>query len=105
MSDFFKKTDTVVMEYCKLPIIDTTIRFLHRFKTPFETCWTEDCLTLAAMSWGETIESHGLNRYLDSINETSKNQNWPATLDWAKDIKKIQLIECEIVPKVKLSDE
>ncbi len=117
-NDLFKftKTDTLVFEYVKLPVICTSYRFLYRLKTPFETVWQEDkiyphkreVVNLDGLYTSgcvhkeleELIEEFALSTWKSMVyNSLDSKQELPKELEWMINIEKTEIHKCEIVRK------
>jgi hypothetical protein len=103
-------TDTILMEYVRMPIQDLSHQFLYRFIEPVKTCWLNGAVSLfdVTKTPAEIITDGPTNKQLEDF----------AIKDWSKDVKeediahlrpedkeifqlkKARVFECEIVRKV-----
>ena len=93
------ETDTLTVEYVRLPVVDASLRHLVRFKTPIETGWAEDALSVWKVSPNSsnavetTLEAHFKQKW-DRMCEDNGVGRSPFA-----HVVKVKLVECEIVPK------
>jgi hypothetical protein len=95
------KTDVLTMEFVRLPILTTAVRFLYRFKAPIETVWQEGTVTHAALlAYGTevTLGSFAIDTWKDTITENNPD-GLPEGAQWLLEMKSVKIVECEIVPK------
>lgn len=114
------KTDTVKMEYVKLPVTNLQYRFLYRFIEPIPTVWVEGAVPVFRRT--ATLKSNGivdqedkslLEKKNDGLLKESLNEfatsTWrilcladmpedkiPQEARWLINIKKSNIYECEI---------
>jgi hypothetical protein len=102
------KTNTVKMEYFKLPMQDLNIRFLYRFLEPMATVWTIGEMTLAQTMVSKGFEQFAIDTWNKQIEDSKNDDEYYKThkelLDkFFEDIKatSAEIYECEIVRKTK----
>jgi hypothetical protein len=95
--------------YVILPVVDTSLRFLGRFGGPLETIYKECAIThnmnlLAKKTTEEQLKEVALRQWNEMIDEATGGIELPEEVKWMKEYTDLQLIECEIVPKVGVSN-
>ena len=114
------KTDTVIMEYVKLPVTSLQYRFLYRFIEPIPTVWVEGAVPVfrrtAKLNKNGTVtqednsllEKNNNNLLAESLSEFATNtwramcladmpdDKYPEDAKWLINIKKSKTYECEI---------
>lgn len=91
------ETNTLLMEYVRLPIIDLSARFLYRFVEPVPTGWVEGRITMFEMfemkTYEEVLNKFALKEWVEIWNRSLTEGERPFL------IKDVKLRECMIVPK------
>lgn len=98
------KTKTLKMEYVRLPITDTSVRFLYRFLEPLATIWRKGGYSALEFGYDSErpdevrIKEVGLRAWFKMITSGMKGP-LPESAQWLLEVDSCELIECEIVPK------
>ena len=100
-------TNVLKVQIFNMPIHDLSQRFCYRFIEPMPMIWQTDgrvsmSLTLMAVKGQDVLEKFLLQKYKETI-ENSKhlvnNEDDWAKIAWLADVDKVEIIECEIIPK------
>lgn len=100
-------TNVLKVEIFRMAIIDLYHRFCYRFVEPMPMIWQTDgrvthMLTMVAV--GNPVETFLMQKYKETI-ENSKHlvanaEDW-AKIQWLENVDKVEIIECDIVPRSK----
>lgn len=113
------KTDTLKMEFVKLPIQDLSFRFLYRFVEPIETVWIEGTVSYFKRTLNfiegqmtelsqplhedglleKVLKDHALSAWETLILNGVPKREFPESVRWLLEMKDVQINECEIVKK------
>jgi hypothetical protein len=97
------KTDTLLVEFCPLPIQNTSYEFLYRFVEPIETVWTKGEMRVAKrlsviLPSSETrMKRFCLKEWMKLALDGTTPETYPESMKWLLELRKCELIECGIV--------
>jgi hypothetical protein len=96
------KTDTILCDYVLMPIEDLSQHFLYRFVEPMVTCWRSSKVPLYdVMGTGgnlnDTLRRTAMKHWYTLMDDIPGD--WPEEAMWLKQMSKIMLRECHIVPR------
>ncbi len=104
------KTDTVIMEYVKLPVISLSYRFLYRFVEPVATVWSEGEITsygLISMGkdanslkdYDQAMKDYAVETWKTLVLAGCPEKDLPDEARWLLEVKGSEVHECHIVRK------
>jgi hypothetical protein len=98
------QTDTLVFEYVPMPICDLSYRFIGRIRGPVDLVWEPGSVVFPAvidskLSLEESLGRYALERWRTMIKDN--DGQLVEHLPWMAAIDKVEVVECEIVPKVR----
>jgi hypothetical protein len=96
------KTDKLIVEYCYLPVVDLSIRFLYRFVQPVPTVWQEGKIRhslslIGGFDGTPSISTFALNKWKKLVLEHTTEAELPDEAKWLLEMNSVEVRECKIV--------